>query len=296
MPRLKAIHIAQKMRFFDNFRFAHRRFFLHCPETLMGLSASKILNGLHWTLTAAAGIAAGVAVFSPPLSPTLDGLIIALAAIASVTALARQLPVESVAFAAFVAALIGGAAHGLSAQTGIPFGPLAFGETAGPKLFNLVPWTLPLLWVVAIFNSRGVVRLILRPWRKVKNYGLWLLGLTAALSMAFDLALEPFAAHAKHLWFWQPTKIAVTWHGVSPLGLLGWLAVSLIILAFVMPYLIRKQPGNPSTPDFAPLALWLGAIVYFAIGSAQAELWSAVVADGIIAVGVAVFSVRGAKW
>lgn len=262
----------------------------------MPLSTAKFTNALHWTLTAAAGGAAAVALAVPGFSSKLDGLIIALAAVASVTALARQLPVESVAFAAFVAALIGGAAHGLSERTGIPFGPLTFGETAGPKLFNTVPWTVPLLWVVAIFNSRGVVRLVLRPWRKVKNYGLWLLGLTAVLAMAFDAALEPFAAHAKHLWLWLPTKIAVTWHGASPLGLLGWLAVSLIILAFVMPYLIRKQPGNPSTPDFAPLALWLGAVVYFAIGSAQVGLWSAVVVDAVLAAVVTVFSIRGAKW
>lgn len=262
----------------------------------MGLSSSKILNGLHWALTGAAGIAAGAALAAPDYSQKLDGLVIALAAIASITALTRQLPVESVAFAAFVAALIGGAAHGLSARTGIPFGPLTFNETAGPKLFNIVPWTLPLLWVVAVFNSRGVVRLILRPWRKVKNYGLWLLGLTATVSVAFDLALEPFAARVRHLWLWQPTKIAATWHGASPLDLIGWLAVSLIILAFVMPYLIKKQPGKSRTPDFAPLVLWLGAVVFFAVGSAQAGLWSAVAVDAILVVLVAVFSIRGAKW
>ncbi len=262
----------------------------------MGLSASKILNGLHWTITATVGVLAAIVLISPKLFAALDGFIIALAAIASITALTRQLPVESIAFAAFIAALIGGAAHGLSERTGLPFGPVTFGETAGPKLFNTVPWTLPLLWVVVIFNSRGVVRLILRPWRKVKNYGLWLLSLTTILSVGFDLALEPFAGHVKRLWLWQPTKIAVTWHGVSPLGLLGWLAVSLIILAFVMPYLIRKQPGNPSTPDFAPLVLWLGAILFFAAGSAQAGLWSAAVVDAILAAAVMVFSIRGAKW
>jgi uncharacterized membrane protein len=279
-----------------NFGFARRAVFRHCPQIQMPLSTAKVKTALHWTLTAAAGGTAAAAMVSPELSAKLDGLLIALAAAASVTALTRQLPVESVLFAAFVAALIGGAAHGLSARTGIPFGPLIFSETAGPKLFNIVPWTLPLLWVVAIFNSRGVGRLILRPWRKVKNYGLWLIGLTAVLAVAFDLALEPFAARVQHLWIWQPTKIAVTWHGASPLVPLGWLAVSLIILAFVMPYLIKKQPGKSSAPDFAPLALWLGAVVFFAVGPAQAGLWSAVAVDAVLVVLVTVFSIRGARW
>ncbi len=262
----------------------------------MSLSTAKIANGLHWGLTGAAGIAAILALTQPGRSANLDSTLIVLAALASITALTRQLPLQSVVFAALIAALIGGAAHGLSARIDIPFGPISFTETAGPKLFNTVPWTLPLLWVVAIFNSRGVVRLILRPWRKVKNYGLWLLGLTAIVSAGFDLALEPFATQVKHLWLWHPTKIPLTWHGLTLLGWVGWLAVSLIILAFVMPYLIKKQPGNPSKPDFAPLGLWLGAVAYFAAGTAQVGLWSAVGLDAALAGGVAVFSIRGARW
>ena len=210
-------------------------------------------------------------------------------------AFACQLPLQSVLFAAFITALVGGAAHGLSARTGLPFGPLSFGNTAGPQLFNTVPWTVPLLWVIAIFNSRGVARLMLRPWRRVKTYGFLLMGLTTLLALAFDLALEPFA-RTKHLWLWEPTKLSLTWHGASPLSFVGWAFVALIILAFIMPYLIRKQPGNPSAPDFAPLALWLGAIILFAVSAAQSGLWAALVLNIILAGVVAVFSSRGAKW
>jgi uncharacterized membrane protein len=154
---------------------------------------------------------------------------------------------------------------------------------------------VPLLWIVAIFNSRGVARLMLRPWRRVKNYGFLLMGLTTALTLAFDVALEPFA-RAKHLWLWHPTKISVTWHGASPLSFLGWTFVSLLILAIIMPYLIRKQPGNPSAPDFAPLALWLGAIILFSVNVAQAGLWAAVSVNLAIVAVATFFSWRGAKW
>jgi len=89
-----------------------------------------------------------------------------------------------------------------------------------------------------------VGRLILRPWRKVKNYGFWLIGLTALLAVAFDLALEPFAWHVKHFWLWQPTRLSVTWQGTTLLNFIGWAFVSLLILAFATPSLIRKQPGG----------------------------------------------------
>ena len=261
-------------------------------------AATKSLEFLHWTLTVAFGVVAAFEVTAPEFSPNLAAIMILLAATASVTALVRQLPLQSVLFAALVTALIGGAAHGLSADPGIaiPFGPVTFNPQAGPKLFNSVPWTVPLLWVIAIFNSRGVARLVLRPWRKVKNYGFWLFGMTAVLAVAFDFALEPFAAGVRHLWRWQPTKIHVTWQGASPLDFIGWLFVSLLILAIIMPYLIRKQPGNPSAPDYAPLVLWLGAVVLFAVGAGLTGLWAAVVVDAVLAVLVAVFSWLGAKW
>ena len=112
--------------------------------------------------------------------------------------------------AALITALVGGIAHGLSANSNLslPFGPIVFKPDAGAKIFGFVPWTIPLLWVIAIFNARGVARLILRPWRKVKNYGFRLVGLTTLLVVAFDIALEPFAWHVKHFWFWQRTKLS----------------------------------------------------------------------------------------
>ncbi len=239
----------------------------------------------------------GVATFFNPTSENTnrDALLLLLATASSLAVPVRQLPLQSVLLAAFVIALIGGAAHGLSVRTGLPFGPLIFGATAGPKLFSTVPPVMPLLWIIAIFNSRGVARLMLRPWRRVKNYGFLLMGLTVALALAFDFALEPFA-HGKHLWRWQPTILTVTWYGATPLSFLAWAFVALLILALIMPYLIRKQPGNPSAPDFAPLALWLGAIVLFAVNSAHASQWAAVILDAAIAGVAAIYSWLGARW
>jgi len=264
----------------------------------MKLPVTKFLNHFHWTLIVAFGGAAVLEMILPLPSPKLDAVIILLTATTSIITLARQLPLTGVLFAALVTAFIGGAAHGLSAQWGIamPFGPVVFNPAAGPQVFGCVAWLVPLLWVIAIFNSRGVARLVLRPWRKVKNYGYRLLGLSTALAVAFDVALEPFATGAKHLWRWQPTKIPLTWHGATPMNYFGWAAVALLIFVVILPYLIRKQPGNPSPPDFAPLILWLGTVVVFAAGAVAAGLWLAVVVDVALAGTVAVLSWRGAKW
>ena len=152
------------------------------------------------------------------------------------------------------------------------------------------------IWIIAIFNARGVARLTLRPWRKVKNYGFWLIGLTVVLAVAFDVALEPYAWHVKDYWLWRRTKIPITWQGATLLNFIGWASVSLLIMMFATPFLIRKQPGNHSTPDFQPLAIWLGALILFAVGSARVGLWLPVGVNIAIAVVTTFFSVRGAKW
>ena len=262
-------------------------------------SDGKILTKPVWPqriLVAITLIVAVATLPSPPGTTTaLDALLLALATVASISAMARQLPLQSVLFAAFITMLIGSAAHGLSARTAIPLGPLSFGEAVGPKLFNTAPWTIGLIWIVAVFNSRGVARLILRPWRKAKNYGFLQIGITAILALVFDLALEPFA-HLKHFWLWLPTKIPVTWYGASPVCFLSWTFVVLLILAVITPFLIRKQPGKQSPPDLAPLALWLGALILFGVSAGQAGQWPALVLDSAAAVTVAIMAWRGVKW
>jgi uncharacterized membrane protein len=222
-------------------------------------------------------------------------LLLLLATAGTLSALARQLPLQNVLLAAFVIALMGGAAQALGVKLGIPFGPFVFGPGAGPRLFRTLPWSVPLIWVVVILNSRGVARLILRPWRKVRSYGFWLIGLTALLTAGFDLALEPFAARVQHYWFWQPTKFPMTWQGAPLMNFLSWATVALLMLAFVTPALINKNPVR-RPPDFHPLAVWLGALLLFGLASTLHGIWPAGVFDGLLAVLVAVFAIRGGRW
>jgi uncharacterized membrane protein len=262
----------------------------------------KMKAWFHWLFIVLLAAAFALVLAANGLSLDLPGqpgwpeaLLLLLAAAGTIAALARQLPLQNVLLAAFVIALMGGAVHALGVTMGIPFGPFLFGAEAGPQLFKTLPWAMPLIWVVAVLNSRGVVRLILRPWRKIRNYGFWLIGLTALLTMLFDLALDPFAARMKHYWLWLPTKFPVTWQGAPLVNFFGWAVVSLLILAFVTPALINKNPVRRA-PDFHPLAVWLGAIVLFGVAAGLRGMWPAVALDGALAVLAATFAIRGGRW
>jgi len=256
----------------------------------------------HWLFVVLFAAAFALVLAANGLSLDLPGkpgwpeaLLILLATVSTITALARQLALQNVLLAAFVIALLGGAVHALGVTMGIPFGPFMFGAEAGPQLFKTLPWAIPLIWVIAILNSRGVVRLILRPWRKIRSYGFWLIGLTALLTMLFDLAFDPFASRVKHYWLWMPTKFPLTWQGAPLVNFLSWAAVTLLMLVLVTPALINKNPARRA-PDFHPLAVWLGAILLFGIASALHGMWVAVALDGAIAVLTATFAIRGGRW
>jgi uncharacterized membrane protein len=234
---------------------------------------------------------------SLPGKPGWPGaVLLVLAVVGTIAALARHLPLQNILLAALAIAFASGAAIWLDLKTGIPFGQFTAGDNTGPKLLKVVPWALPPLWILAILTSRGVARLILRPWRKLHAYGFWMIGVTTVLTMLFDLAFDPFASKVKHYWYWEPTKFPLTWQGAPLVNFLGWLVVTLLILAFVTPVLISKHPVHRRPPDFHPLGVWLGGVLLFAIGSATLGLWSAVLLDGIIGVLVAAIAIRGSRW
>jgi uncharacterized membrane protein len=259
----------------------------------------KWLAWIFWLSTfllATAFLSALVAVGVKSDSNWTEALLLLIATVSTLATLTRQLPSQNVFLATFIIALIGGVAHTVGVKSGIPFGPFMFGPEIGQKIFNTLPWAMPLLWVVAVLNSRGVARLVLRPWRKIRTYGFWLIGLTALFTMLFDCALEPFSAHAKHYWIWTAAGYSLTPNGAPISNSVGWFIVTVLMLAFATPVLINKQLSKRSVPDFHPLAVWLGGILLFAVAAELNGLWAATAADAAIGIVTAIFAVRGGRW
>ena len=224
-----------------------------------------------------------------------DGIVLLLALASTVVSLAGQLPAQNVALAGVIVAGMGGMIHTIGALTGIPFGPIAYGGDTGFKLVGGLPWFVPLLWVVVILNARGVSRLILRPWRKLRVYGYWLIALTAVLTLVFVLGLEPFATRARHYWFWQATKLPVDWCGAPLSDFLGWVVAALLILGFSTPALMKKRPAR-SYPEYHPLIVWTAIQVLFIAGAFSQHLTAAALVSAAACVVVIPFAVRGARW
>lgn len=210
--------------------------------------------------------------------------------------MARTLPAQNVLLAATLIAVISGIVETINAKTGIPFGPLVYTDNLGPELFGALPWPIPLIWVVVILNSRGVARLILRPWRKMGKYGFWVIGLTSLLSVILDLGLEPFASRVNHYWIWHVPGNVLAWYNAPWVNFVSWATTTLLILAFTTPWLINKKHIKNAPPDYHPLILWLLLNLLLATGNAAHHLWLATGFTIVASVIATIFAWRGARW
>ena len=224
-----------------------------------------------------------------------DGMLVVLTGSTLLASLSRQLPSQNVMLAAIIIAFFAGAVATVGALTAVPFGPFVYTDNIGPQLFYPLPWAVPVLWIIAVFSSRGVARVMLRPWRKTRTYGYWLMGVTAALVVLLDLGLEPFASRVKRYWLWDPTKLGFDWYGAPVVNFFGWAVTVLLILAFVTPSLINKKPVK-QPPDYYPLVVWFLLNALFAAGTFANGLWPASVVILSASAIAAVFAVRGAMW
>jgi uncharacterized membrane protein len=280
-------------------------------RTALGISSSaanpseRLAGATHWLSSGLALASFALVMFTlfVPLRKAHhpgwpEALLVLAATLATLVSQTRRLPLQNVILAVGIIAIIGGAVHAVGAATAIPFGPFSYTDSAGPRIFGTLAWPFPFVWIIVILNSRDVARLILRPWRKLRSYGFWLIGIAVALTVLFDLALEPFAASVKHYWLWHPTRLPLTWGGAPVTNFLGWLVTALLALAFATPALIdkRQQRSANRPPDYHPLVIWLLAVALFAVGAATHQLWPAVIYCIAAGLAVSIFAIRGAKW
>jgi len=246
---------------------------------------------LAWTLNEAQ-LLLGIA---GPENQWPEILLLVSATLTSLVALARRLPLQNVVMTAVLIGSISSIIMTVAILSGIPFGPYTYSDLAGDKIFGVLPWSIPLVWIVVIVNARGLARLVMRPWRKTNYYGFWVIGLACLLVVLMDLSLEPFAVYVKDYWIWQAPKWVWSWYSAPWINFFGWFLTALAILTFSTPWLINKQPVKQSM-DYQPLLCWLLLNSWLITGNALHQLWPAV-AVGLAGNAVAtVFTIRGARW
>jgi uncharacterized membrane protein len=155
-------------------------------------------------------------------------------------------------------------AESVGVATGLPFGHYAYTGTLGAEVLG-VPVVVPLAWVMMAWPALVVARTLARRGPAVVAVG-------AVALTAWDVFLDPQMVSAGHWTWFDSTPGLPLIPGIPVTNYIGWLLVSLVIMAILVRALPREQ--EPSAPA-AVLYLWvyfssvMGHAVFFGLpGSA----------------------------
>ena len=199
----------------------------------------KVVSWIFLCMLAGQCILTAISLCSARSASRADFILLTLGITTTLVTLSRDLPWQNVVAASVIVGAV---------ATVIEVFIFYFQRGSRPA-FELF-WPVPLVWIIAILNARGLSRLVLLRWRSIPTYGFWLFGLTAFLATVFA-----FVWH-----FFEKADGYRTFH-IQGMGLVqAFGAAGALLLA--LPWLINKRPGERA-PAWEPLMTWLSINLLF---------------------------------
>ncbi len=156
------------------------------------------------------------------------------------------------------------------------------------------PWMLPLLWMVALINARGVARLILRPVKHWNGYGFWVIGFASVLAALWMCLVDIAVTSAAPLWNWRQTLSIPGFHDLPILLPVRNIVVGLTAMILGMPWLLNKKPV-PEPINWHPLGIWLVSLSGLTTVAIVRESTPQTVAGLVLLTFPAVFAISGGR-
>lgn len=138
----------------------------------------------------------------------------------------------------------------IGARTGYPFGPYRYTDHFGYRLGGVLPFTIPLAWLIVLLSGRRLV-LALRPEATRLSLALGV-GLVALLT---DLNLEPVAWKIRAYWIWYPGWAAPPSQWPPLQNYVSWFGVAFLLTWALAPNYALSRPSRVAHRPIAVLAL-----------------------------------------
>jgi len=141
----------------------------------------------------------------------------------------------------------------VGAKTGFPFGDYTYTDNFGTRIFGVLPFTIPLAWLIIILAGRYLTLWIFPHWNR------WQISLsTAVLATLTDLNLEFIAWKVRAYWIWYPPGSE---HAMNPpawppiQNYISWFVLS-FLLCVVLPAM-RQYPERRVSEPMRPVMVLL---------------------------------------
>jgi putative membrane protein len=178
-----------------------------------------------------------------------------LIALPAFIALVRQFGAARGAATLVAVSVFGYLIEGFGVATGYPYGGFHYGDAMGPRIFDLVPYLLPLSYVPLVI---GAVAMVSGGGRAVQR-----IVLGGLLLVVIDGVLDPGAV-SLGFWIWPGGG---PYYGVPLTNYVGWLVSGLIAAALVTWIGGRRLTAVPLRPGLldsllVSMFLWLGVCIF----------------------------------
>jgi len=178
-----------------------------------------------------------------------------LIALPAFIALVRQFGAARGAAALVAVSVFGYVIEGFGVATGYPYGKFRYGEAMGPRIFDLVPFLLPLSYAPLVIGAVTVVSGGGTALRRIVLGGL--------LLVVIDGVLDPGAVFLG-FWIWPGGG---PYYGVPVSNYGGWLISGLIasaLITWIGGRRITETPLRPGLLDslLVSMFLWLGVCIF----------------------------------
>jgi len=150
----------------------------------------------------------------------------------------------------------------VGAKTGFPFGPYIYTDNMGWRIGGVLPFTIPLAWIIIITGGRYLVAYLF-PQLKSRAFAV-AVGVVALLT---DFNLEIVAWKIRFYWVWYPlhpgpVPLLPPWQNYA-----AWLALGICFA--------RLLPAVPSFPRTAPFwrPIWVLILINVMFLTANVVRW-----------------------
>lgn len=159
--------------------------------------------------------------------------------------------------------LVALAFESIGVATGKIYGPYHYTGKLGPKFLGLVPYLIPLAWVMMMYPSLVIAQNMFRSsqprgWKMIP-----IAAVGGIIMTAWDLVMDPMMVQAKH-WVWDGPASTLVYFGIPIQNFIGWWATTLV--TFLIFYFITAnyRSGSGSRSEVR----W-PAMMYATIGASS---------------------------
>lgn len=139
------------------------------------------------------------------------------------------------------------AMESVGVATGWIFSPYHYTDQLGLKFFNLVPYLIPLAWLLMIYPSYIIAEHLLQPVKA----GFWKILVVSALGglvmTSWDLVMDPVMVLGGH-WIWDGPLSSRIYFGIPLQNFAGWWLTTFLTFLVFMLLARRLRPIQTYSP------------------------------------------------